>query len=290
MAPGVLVGVLLARSAAAAGTCPAPGNEESRCIELVAAGLAEAPDIQLSPGYATTFVFDSDVRTEGTTWEDRNVFTVSELGRRTLTLMPSEWMRAKKTQVVKVCFADGQAPVCTTFRLSFHPTKAERQVNVFRHPRSVESLEQELRQLREECNRPRGLTGLVASGLLNAQGIVCTENENTQGPEDALRVRNVRSCRAPERMAVWLQLRNTSESPWRPGETTWVGAGGEAWPGSVWPPETISPGQSTRLFLEVEIPRTVTGIFTVKLGESDGPRVLTLERVTFPALAETPER
>ncbi|MGZ3458594.1 MAG: DUF2381 family protein, partial [Archangium sp.] len=177
--------LLLVGTSAVAQTCPPPGGSEGRCIELTADGAPEVPEVEISPGQITTFLFDSDVRADGVTLENRERFEVADLGKRTLTLVPSEKMRGEKPGMVTVCFADGAAPSCATFRLAVHPAMGERQVEIFRHPRPVDSVQAELKKTREENerlrtelerlrterDRPEGLIGLFASGMVGEAGI-----------------------------------------------------------------------------------------------------------------------
>lgn len=300
----LLMLLLVAGSSASAMTCPPPGETEERCIELTADGTAEVSEVQISPGQTTTFVFDSDLRADGLTLDGRERFEVADPGKRTLTLVPSEEVRGEKPSKVTVCFADDAAPACATFRLIVHPAIGERQVRIFRNPRPVESVQAELKKSYEENarlraeverllaerNRPDGLTGLFASGMMGEKGIPCSDVDVTLRPKAALSVLRVTTCRAPGRMLVRVELKAPDDAaPWTAQGAILTGPKGKELKGSVWQPEPVRPGKWRTLFVEVQADDVqAVGPFILKLWEADGPRIVTLGNVTFPALKQGP--
>ncbi|WNG58220.1 DUF2381 family protein [Archangium gephyra] len=294
--------LLLAGTSATAQTCPPPGEAEGRCIELTADETNEVSEVQISPGQPTTFDFDSDVRADGLTLENRERFKVAP-GIRLITLVPSEKLRGEKPNEMTVCFEDGAAPDCATFRLVVHPAIGERQVTIFRHARPVDSVQAELKksyeenarlraeiqQLRAERDGPDGLTGLLDSGMMGEKGIPCSTVRVVERPGNALTARVVTTCRARGRMAVRFDLKNEGTAPWTAQGAKLVGPKGEELEGSVWPQKPVLPGELLTLYIEVraEDVRT-TGPFVLKLWDADGLRTVTLGRVTFPALTEGP--
>ncbi|QRK09162.1 DUF2381 family protein [Archangium violaceum] len=296
-----LMMLLLAGTSATAQTCPPPGEAEGRCIELTAEGTNEVPEVQISPGQPTTFRFDSDVRAGGMTLENREHFEVAP-GRRLLTLEPSEKMRGAKSSMVTVCFADDAVPACANFRLVVHPAIGERQVEIFRHPRSVDSVQAELRKTREENSdlraeiqrlhaerdRPEGLIGLFASGMVGEAGIPSQTitKRITKRESNTLRPRTVTTFRAPGRVAIELWLENPDAvKSWTPQGAVLVGPRGEVLDATFWPAEPIPSGEERRVWLEVMAPDARTeGTFTLKLWEADGQRTFVIGNVTFPAL------
>jgi uncharacterized protein (TIGR02268 family) len=298
--------LLLVGTAAIAQTCPPPGESEGQCIELTADGTNEVPEVQISPGQPTTFHFDTDVRADGLTLENRERFEVAP-GKRILTLVPSERVRGEKPSTVTVCFADGEAPACATFRLVVHPAIGERQVRIFRHPRPVDSVQAELKKTREELvglhaeierlraerDRPDGLTGLLASGMMDEKGIPSSEITNfTKRKSNTLRPWRVMTLRAPGRVAIGLGLENPEGAkPWIPRGAKLVGPKGEVLDATFWPAEPIPPGEERRVWIEVMAPDAQTvGTFILKIWEADGQRTFVIGNVTFPALAEGPGR
>lgn len=302
--PAALLLLLVAGSSATAKTCPPPGESEGRCIELTADGTSDVSEVQISPGQTTTFVFDLDLRADGLTLEGRERFEVADPGKRTLTLVPSEEIRGEKPSKVTVCFADEAAPACATFRLSVHPAIGERQVRIFRHPRPVESVQAELKKsyeenarlraenerLRAERDRPDGLTGLFSSGMMDENGIPCSDVDVILRPKAALSVERVITCRAPGRMLVRVLLKAPDgAAPWTAQGAMLTGTKGEELKGSVWQPKPVRSGKWRTLFIEVQAEDVQTvGPFILKLWEADGPRIVTLGNVTFPALKKGP--
>jgi uncharacterized protein (TIGR02268 family) len=232
--------------------------------------------------------------------EARERFEVVEPGKRILTLVPSEKMRGEKPGKVTVCFADGAAPACATFRLLVHPAVGERQVAIFRHPRPVDSVQAELRKtyeevarlraelerLRTERDRPEGLIGLFASGMVGETGIPSQDitKSITESERNTFDTRSVRTFRAPGRVAMQLTLElPRGAMPWTPKGAVLVGPKGEILEATFFPAEPIPPGEKRPVWLEVMAPDTRTeGPFVLKLWEADGQRTFVLGNVTFP--------
>jgi uncharacterized protein (TIGR02268 family) len=295
-----LLKLLLLGTSATARTCPPPGASEGRCIELTADRTEEVPEVQLSPGQPTTFRFDSEVRADGMTLENREHFEVAS-GSQLITLEPSERMRGEKPGRLTVCFADGAAPACVSFRLLFHPAMGERRVEFFRHPRPVDSVQAELKKMREENerlreenerlrverDRPDGLTGLLASGMVGEAGIPSQSltRSITERESNTLRSGFVTTFRAPGRVAIELLLGNTGAAKvWTPRGVKLVGPKGEVLDAAFFPAEPIPPGEKRRVWIEVMAPEAQTvGPFTLKIWEADGQRTFVIGNVTFPA-------
>jgi len=297
--------VLLAGMSAAAQTCPPPGEAEGRCIELKADGLNEASEVQISPGQPTTFSFDSDVREDGLTLENREHFKVAP-GKRLITLVPLERVRGEKPSMMTVCFVDGAAPACTTFQLVVHPAIGERHVELFRHKRPMDSVQAELKKTREEIarlrdenarlraeqDRPNGLTGLFVLGMVGEAGIPSQDITDliTQRKSNTLRLWSATTFRAPGRIAIGLDLENPEGAkPWTPQGAVLVGPKGEVLVATFWPAESIPPGEQQRIWIEVMAPDAQTkGPVTLKFWEADGQRTFVIGNVIFPALTEGP--
>lgn len=298
-----LLMLLLVGTSAIAQTCPPPGESESRCIELMENGTNEVPEVQISPGQPTTFRFDSDVA--GTTLENREHFEVAP-GRRLITLEPSERMRGEKPSALTVCFADGAAPACTTFRLIVHPALGEHRVEIFRHPRPVDSIQAELKKTREENarlhaeierirterDRPEGLIGLFASGMVGAAGIPFHSIKRiTERESNTLYPIAVTTFRAPGRVAIALSLQNLDAAkPWTPQGAVLVGSKSKILEATFWPTVPILSGKMNHVWLEVIAPKEqTTGSFILKLWETNG-RTFVIGNVTFPELAKDAEK
>lgn len=303
--PTAFLVLLLAATPAASQTCPPPGESEGRCIELTAEGTNEVPEVQISPGQPTTFRFDSEVPADGMTLGNREHFEVAP-GKRLITLEPSEKMRGAKPSTLTVCFADGSAPACASFRLVVHPAIGERRLEIFRHPRPVDSVQAELRKTREENSelraenarlraehdRPDGLIGLFASGMVGSAGIPSQSIIEfiTKRESNTLQPRKARTFRAPGRVAIELWLENLDAAKsWTPQGAVLVGPKGEELEAFFWPAEPIPSGERRRVWIEVLAPDARTeGAFTLKLWEADGQRTFVIGNMTFPALTEGP--
>jgi uncharacterized protein (TIGR02268 family) len=303
--PTAFLVLLLAATPASSQTCPPLGDAEGRCIELTAQGANEVPEVQISPGQPTTFRFDSDVRADGMTLENRERFEVAP-GKRLITLEPSEKMRGAKPSTLTVCFADDAAPDCASFRLVIHPAIGERRLEIFRHARSVDSVQAELRKtqeensalraenerLRAERNRPEGLLGLFASGMVGEAGIPSQDiiKRITERESNTLRPRTVTTFRAPGRFAIELWLENPDAAKsWTPKGAVLVGPKGEVLEASFWPAEPIPSGERRRVWIEVMAPDVQTeGAFTLKLWEADSQRTFVIGNVIFPVLTVGP--
>lgn len=304
--PAALLMLLLVGTSAPSQTCPAPGESEGHCIELTADGTHEVSEVQISPGQPTTFRFPSDVRVDEMTLENREYFEVAP-GKRLITLEPSEKIRGARPSTLTVCFADGAAPACATFRLIVHPAIGERRVEIFRHPRPVDSIQAELKRTREENtelraeiqrvraerDRPDGLIGLFASGMVGTAGIPSqniSRRITTRENNSLQRVR-VTTFRAPGRVAIELELDNPEGAkPWTPQGAVLVGPKGELLDATFWPTEPIPSGERRRIWIEMMAPEARTeGPFILKTWEADGRRIFTLGNVTFPVLPVVPE-
>ena len=304
--PAVFLLLLLLGSSPAAQTCPPPGETEGRCIELKADGTHEVFEVQISPEQPTTFRFDSDVRVDGLTLENHEHFEVAP-GKRLITLEPSEKMRGAKPSTFTVCFADGAAPACATFRLVVHPAMGERRVEIFRHARPVDSIQAELSKTREENtelraklqrlrmerDRPDGLTGLFASGMVGKAGIPSRliTWHIPKRKSNILRPLMVTTFRAPGRVAIELWLENPDAAkPWTPQGAKLMGPKGKLLDATFLPAEPIPPAERRHVWIEVMAPDAQTeGSFILKLWEADGQRTFVIGNVTFPALPVVPE-
>ncbi len=194
-------------------------------------------------------------------------------------------------------------PASTSFRLVVHPTRAEPQVNVYRLPRSAESLQLEARQERERAEQcethlarvqaerrsPGGLTGLIDSGLVKeGSGVTGRDLYDTaqQRLGGALRVEKAHTYAAQGQMAVALEVQNRSAQPWsvdREGAQLVSKEGARLRVLSVWQPEPLAPGQKGLVVVEVAAtPEQARGIYVLTLGEGNGARTVTLRGVTFP--------
>ena len=279
-------------------TCPPPSQREGRCLELKAEE-DEEHEVQLSPNQPTLLLFDADLKAGGMKLPAAERFTVAEPGLRHVTLWPSRQVRAGERLPLTVCFADGAAPGCARFLLAVHASVGERQVEVFRYARPVESfqaevvglreenarLREENARLRRESTRPVGLTGLHDARLMGANGIPGSDGlrSTSQSPKPQVRATRVISYRAPGRAGVRLELRNLDDQEWTPQGAVLVGPKGEELE-PRFAPQTLAPGGQGTLFFEVEAAdEQLVGPFLLKVWEGSS-KAFSLGNVTFPEL------
>ncbi len=134
------------------------------------------------------------------------------------------------------------------------------------------------------ADRPEGLTGLFDSGAMDKRGVVAVPifERITRGSRNALLVLQVVVMRSANRVGLWVELENGSDTPWTPRTLVVLEIGGEDLEASVWPPEPIPPGGRRSVFIEAEATDTqALGTYVLKLSE-DGPRAVTLGNITFP--------
>jgi len=301
----VLSSVFLLGIALVCGAANAQGEMASdpgvRRIELAADGARTSVDVLVSPGLSTVLLFDSELAQEGTEIEGRELFSFVDVGKATIRLELSPLATPRERLRLAVRFRDGSAPIGASFSLIVHPAKAENLVAVYRNKRTVESYQQEAREMREEAIRcreanarmaaeheaPGGLAGLLATSLMNELG-VAGKTLTKQIPADsksALKPSQLRSYRSKNRVAVEVLLEDTrGGQPWSAsGAALRAQSGIELKVLRVWQKAPITSNAAGRVIVEAEAPANASqGTFSLKLWEADGPRTVTISNVTFP--------
>ncbi|RYZ16919.1 MAG: DUF2381 family protein [Myxococcaceae bacterium] len=272
-----------------------------RRIELVSDDSQPAAEVAVSPGLSTVFIFDSEVSREGVVLEGRERFLILDAGLSTLRLVPSERLSAGDRLKLTVRFQDGAAPASATFVLIAHPARSEAQVEVYRRKRGVETYQEEVRQarleaeqlreenvrLRAERSAPDGVTGLIATSVLNGRGIEFRDVSKgvTLAPGGAAGRSVVYAYRTARRVAVEVTLVHVGDAqPWTAAGATLRGKANELKVLQVWQSGPVaSDSKSQRLVVEAEAAsESPQGPFTLKLWDADGRRTVTLGNVTFP--------
>jgi uncharacterized protein (TIGR02268 family) len=304
----IALALLVARPALAA-TAPPDCTREVLAVELAENAVGPAPEVCITPGRATAWVFDASLLPDSLALEGRERFLLVEPGRRGILLVPSGALRAGERLKLTARFADDVVPVSAQFVLVVHPTRGARQVDVFRRPRSANLLhaellrkEAELRRVQEEntrlhaaLSRAEGFVGLHASGLMDARGISARDlsREATLPSDSVLKLRRLFSQRSVRRVAVVLDLENPDATrPWvtqRAKLTRSQGAREDLEVLGHWQPEPIPPGGIRRIVIEAKAdPTSALGVYTLTLSEAAGVRSVTLGGVTFPDLVPAP--
>jgi uncharacterized protein (TIGR02268 family) len=299
----LLMLIVLAGTASAAESPRLPDcNATQERIDLPAEPDGKVYEVCISPGLATSWRFDSPLRPKSVVLNADGQDVLMAQGERIITLLPSEKLIPGERLKLMVLFADDEAPASVAFILVVHPARAARQIEVFRQKRTLASYQQaekekeaqvqqcrkENARLRAECGGPRGLTGLLASGLMDEDGVAPRNltGSVTRHPASAFAVAKVFSYRSKGMVAVVLVL----EVP--KGAVLWEAVGAELLgPGgrtlrvlSPWQAEPIKfAAEDRRVIIEAEATEAETrGTFTLKVWDASGTRSIILRGVTFP--------
>ncbi|WP_367303490.1 DUF2381 family protein [Corallococcus exiguus] len=299
----VFLGLLLASGASVAQSEAAAPSPGMRRIELAPDEALSAPEIAISAGLSTTFIFDSDLKRDEVEVEGRDRFSLVDVGQATLRLVPSARLTAGERLRLVVRFRDGAAPASTSFQLRVHPAKAEPLIEVYRGRRTIETYQQEAREVRAELmrcqdevarlvaeqNAPGGLAGLVSSSVLDEHGVtgrvVTKDVAQAAGNANALEATSVKSYRSATGVAIEINLKvKAGAPPWVAKGVTLRGkAGAELKVLRLWQQRPIPIGEFGLVVVEADAPtKGSQGPFSLKLWEEDGPRMITLGNVTFP--------
>ncbi|RKG66335.1 DUF2381 family protein [Corallococcus sp. CA054B] len=301
-----LVVVLLASGAATAQPHPMASGLGVRHIEIPTESTeaAPTPEVQISPRMSTTFEFDSALDPAKIVLEDEKRFSLVDLGRSTLRLVPSEQILPGERLRLTVRFQDGSVPLGAAFVLVAHPARTERVVEVWRQTRTAESYQQEAKEARAETQQcldenarlraeqqgPGGIAGLLANGVIEGEEGVDAKflhvnKEVRQHPGNALWAVKAWSYRAPTRVAVAVEFENPdAANPWTAEGASLVSrAGAPLKILTVWQKAAISRYPFGRVVVDAEAtPDAAQGPFTLKLWGPSGLRTITLSGVTFP--------
>ncbi|WP_244237289.1 DUF2381 family protein [Corallococcus llansteffanensis] len=273
--------------------------QATRRIELAATGQT-VPEVVVSAGLSTVLLFDSELARESVELEGREHFSLLEVGQTVIRLIPSPHPGPGARMLMMVRFRDGAAPQRASFLLRVHPARAESVVEVYREKRTLETYQQEVREARavalrcqeenarllSERDLPAGLTGLLATGVLESEGVAVGELRGftRPGSGSGFAVRPMYFYRSASRIAVEATIGVAEgRQPWMAsGATIKDTSGGELKVLRVWQQEAIAPGRQGRVIVEAEYPSgTSQRTFSLRLWE-DGSRVITLGGVTFP--------
>ncbi|RKH71807.1 DUF2381 family protein [Corallococcus aberystwythensis] len=296
----VFLGLLLASAAALAQSESSASVQGARRIELPPDGSPSIAEIAVSAGLSTGLYFDSDLMRDGIELEGRERFSLVDIGQATLRLVPSSRVTPGEHFRLIVRFRDGAAPVSASFLLQVHPAKAEPLVEVYREKRTLETYQQESREVRAELERcrdensrlvaeneaPPGLAGLLSTGTLDEDGVVgrIVTKDILRLTGSALAANSVITYRAKTAVAIVVNLATEAGAePWSPKGATLRGrTGAELKVLRIWQQPSSPMSEARSIVVEAEAPKAgVQGSFSLKLWE-DGPRTVTLGNVTFP--------
>ncbi|HEX5746875.1 MAG TPA: DUF2381 family protein [Archangium sp.] len=272
-------------------------------VELALVPVAAAPEICISPGLMTNFVFDSLVKVE---LQDEVRFQELTRGRSTLSLLPPPDLVKGERLRLTATLGEGSTQQRVTFSLVGYPGRATHQVEVYRDERPREALLLEIaqeqaktRQLLDELERTRdrlvqlqvrleqssGLLGLIANQMLSKKGVECQELKKKEfvRSEGVLTYEWGFGYRSDKSMAAELWLKNSSPEPWTAAVGSLVDAQGhEVGRMKLRQENPIGPNSEGSVILEVDAPRTEgRGELTLWLRDENS-RGITVHGLTFP--------
>ncbi len=268
-----------------------------RRLEVGAEAPSQPPRVRVSPGRTTVLTFDTPVqRVEvAQPWGPK----LSE-DSRTLTLKPTRAVQPGQEVTLTVHFEDGAAPEEAHFLLGVHPGGPE-EVEVYRHPRPLESFRQEAGEQRaraEQCEEerareraerggPGGLTQVVATGLVGKESLTYADIllALTERPDNALELASAWVWRTQERLLLRVKLLNPGAAGWTAaGASLTVKGGGTLKVLSVWQRAPIAPGDADppEVYVEAELPDEAQDSYTLRLWAEGGTRAVTLHGMPLP--------
>ena len=257
---------------------------------------ADTPEICISPGNMTGFVFDQPALVD---LQDEVRFGRVLRGRGALSFMPPLDLAPGEKLRLTVHFEQDPPEQGVTFMLVSHPGQATHQVDVFHDPRSRESLWQEVEEERAENRRlteenqsllkqlkaPGGLLRVLLNGELGPWGIPSKEFDANVvwTSKGRLSTGGGASYRSSQSVAVQLYVRNDGTDPWTVAEVQLMGARGEQLKDIDFGPlQTILPQTTGSIFVEARAEEgTPLGGLTLTLRE-EGPRAITVAHIPLP--------
>jgi uncharacterized protein (TIGR02268 family) len=306
--PVALALALLAGAPDAAEMPPLPDCQAVQArIELPAEPEVKVYALCISPGLVTNLLLDEQLPSGAVELEAKEQEVLVAQAGPVVALVPSGSLMPGRRFNMTVRFGDGAAPSSANFVLVVHPAWGQRQVEVFRRKRTVESYQQALKvkeaeaqqcheeneQLRAAQGHPDGLRGLRSAGLMEEGGVAfhSLARGYTLRPGSGLNVQRAISYRSGARVAVEVLLGLTApegSKAWEAGGAALIGLGGRELPVlPVWQEGPVTPGEERARFVMVEAqakPKEAQGTFTLKLWDRGGTRTVTLDGVTFPPL------
>ncbi|WP_309892406.1 DUF2381 family protein [Archangium sp.] len=295
--------LLLVGASTAAQPATAPGEraDTPRVVMLSATAPKEVPEVPIQPGRLSTFLLGAPLKLVGVELEEREGFSRVTLLEDMLTLLPSGALPVGRRLKLRLRFMEGTVPASADFVLVVSRTQVETQVEVNLQPgtpyaswQEAEAERIKLRQVQAELERerqePDGLTGLLAEGRMDEEGVPARRQYPTQDftqlPGQPLTVRKATSYRARGVVALALEVDNVSSRPWKAVGASLVDEGGVRLKVlRVWPTEPLAPGATRqRVVVEAEVTEEARarGRFTLSLWQEGEPASVSLEGVTFP--------
>ncbi|KFE68597.1 DUF2381 family protein [Hyalangium minutum] len=287
--PALLLALLLLGTASTVWAQPSPCQTGRRRIELKE-GAAPPPEICISPGLVTSLLFDRELAPK-VELEGRPRFERVEAMNRSMLLMPSEKLAPGERLQLTVRFTGTAAPASASFILVVYRDEADRQVDIFRAPRSSESCQAEIARKEEElqsCLQGQPPPALGGLARLLADGAF---EDHTLPPRPldfpppvlasgaALQVKRLRLYVAKNRLVLEANVMNNDPSrPLRLASAAVTGASGQPLePLDVVLPKPIPPRKNGSIWVEVTRPdENLPGTYSLQVWDEDKVRTFTL--------------
>lgn len=248
------------------------GCEESQRIELSRA-LSSPPEVCVSPGVLTTFIFDTPASVD---LQQESRFEEVFRGPKSLGIIPPRDMALGER--LRLSFRPGngiRAEEVTLLLVA--SSEATRQVEVFRSMRTRESFERELKQeraktqqviqeltrLRAEVEQfrqqqadPRQLRWLITHGVLGLEGIRARPlPPSLMGDQNSgLHIDKGILYRSEQRVAIALWLVNSTPQPWHLKKASLTASHGRRVPGvQDWQQENAQGDEVFMIIIEMDV-------------------------------------
>ncbi|QSQ18730.1 DUF2381 family protein [Pyxidicoccus parkwayensis] len=254
------------------------------------------PEIHIGPGLTTTVLFDSTIRPDEVVLEGRERFQRLGLSEDHLVLVPSSTFQQGEHLRLEIRFRDDAAPERVAFMLVVDPEQVERQVELFRRPRTAESYRQEVEELKSGMSRLRQeVARLHSSPELSGEGgaLAATvarlddvrQRPLTFGREENSAPVSVKAVQGVRLAGLWMALR--LNLAWRGrGEGGWVAAGASLRDSQgrlvmtrrPWQGAPLTPWDDQFVVIASEHEASLpAGRYTLKLWDESGGQTVTLE-------------
>ncbi|WP_342378126.1 DUF2381 family protein [Myxococcus stipitatus] len=279
---------------------PRAREMKRRRVSLSVATADKPVELHVAPDYLTALEFDSPVDRNAVALEDSGGrLALFEVNARSIVLKPATDLGPGRGVELTVPFTDGAVPSRVVFSLVTHPSDVDAQVVVSRLPRTADSIQAELDEVRASCatkdaelealrarTAASGPAGMIFAGLLDKLGVKAGEPERllSQGGGHVVS-RDVVTYRASTWGAVALRVLNTGSQPWMPVEArlSVVASGERINVLAVRMREPrIEPGGAALVVMETGAPNWPEGaILRLELRDSEGGRRLLIPRFAF---------
>ncbi|WP_395847921.1 DUF2381 family protein [Cystobacter fuscus] len=275
--------LVLTGATAAAQPHPPARERQERRVTLSGNPEEAGPEVSVAAGTATYIRFDAPIDKASVEVEGRPMrFRWVDVGERLVALEPSVDLGVEEKLVVRVRYKDGASPAGVTLVLASHPTRVDKEVEVVRRPRTVETLEAALAEKEAELATLRassGLAGLVFSGRLDPYGVQARRIMSApEGAWGGLEVAGGEGYRASSWALAVVRVRNLpGQSPWRPGVARLIRADGTAVKvlSVDMNKAQLAPGEEGIVTVEPEAPSWEVGdVFRLELLDKSGVRPL----------------